>query len=316
VSRLVLLGASGFIGAHVLAALRGLQGSDVTCIGRSPPADEGTRWIPFDVAPAAVEGLASILDELRPTAIVNCIGRTTGTPGELVAANAAVVAVLLEAVGRSSRPVRIVHVASAAEYGATPHGVRVSESAPSRPSTAYAITKLAGTQLLCEAHTSGRADAVSLRVFNPIGSRLSPTTVLGRAAAQIEAAAATGSDRIEMGDLTAYRDFVDVRDVAEAVVAAIRAPRLGVPVLNVGSGRATLVRDAVHGLAAIAGFTGEVAEDRRGSPRSATVSWNQADISATVAALGWAPVIDLASSLRSLWQSAHTALAEPGTLVT
>ena len=91
-----------------------------------------------------------------------------------------------------------------------------------------------------------------------------------------------------MGPLEAARDFIDARDVADAVMAAATAPTLPHPVLNVGSGVGTPARTLVKLLVSISGYTGEVHEDLPGSTRSAGVLWQQADIAAATAAAGLA----------------------------
>ena len=100
-----------------------------------------------------------------------------------------------------------------------------------------------------------------------------------------------------MGPLGAVRDFVDVRDIAAAVVAACRAPRLEAPVINVGSGRGHSARELVQALAERVGFAGEIGEAAAGSPRSSDVPWQVADISLAERALGWRPAHDLRSTV-------------------
>jgi nucleoside-diphosphate-sugar epimerase len=102
-----------------------------------------------------------------------------------------------------------------------------------------------------------------------------------------------------VGPLTGYRDFVDVRDVAEAVAVAARL-RTPVPVvLNVGGGRATPLRELADLAVALSG--GTVAE-RADGPRSEIV-WQQANLTSIGAALGWSPTIELSRSVRDMWES-------------
>ncbi len=103
--------------------------------------------------------------------------------------------------------------------------------------------------------------------------------------------------------MDAVRDFIDARDVADAVYAALAAPIIDHPILNVGSGVAVPAQALVDGLVSIARFTGAVHTDAAGSPRSAAVAWQQADIRAIRSALGWQPRRELAASLHDLWQS-------------
>ncbi len=81
---------------------------------------------------------------------------------------------------------------------------------------------------------------------------------------------------IEVGSLDVWRDFVDVRDVAEAVVAVALADAKLPPVLNVGTGRATLARDVAGLLFERSGQPAKIVED--GQDGGPGVSWQQADI--------------------------------------
>ena len=202
---------------------------------------------------------------------------------------------------------RLVRLGSAGEYGVVPHGRSVTEQDRTAPVAGYGVSPLAATRLFQLAGESGRVDAVSLRVFNPIGSGLSEENLLGRAAARLRAAVAGGAAEITMGPLGAYRDFVDVQDVAALVLAVLRAPRLRHRVFNAGSGRAVTAREAVGLLAARAGFDGAVHEAGAGPQRSAAVDWIRADIDRARAELGWSPVHDLAASIKDVWDA-----GEPG----
>ena len=73
---------------------------------------------------------------------------------------------------------------------------------------------------------------------------------------------------MRLGPLDAVRDFVDARDVADAVIAAAAAASLPHPVINVGSGTGVLARTLVRELVAISGYDGPVHED---APRLAAV---------------------------------------------
>src|SRR5262249_45473297 len=108
---------------------------------------------------------------------------------------------------------------------------------------------------------------------------------------------------IRLGPLDAVRDFVDARDVADAVGAAATATALRYPGLNVGSGQATPVRVLGEELLAIAGYTGSVHDDPTRTPRSADVPWQEADLSTISTALCWQPRIPLATSLIDLWKT-------------
>lgn len=299
--RILVLGRTGYLGAHVADRLRALPDVRVLDAGRSPGAGVG-----IDLAAERTERLAKTLAAAAPDAVVNCAGATGGDPVTLAEVNARGPAVLCAALREAAPAARLVHLGSAAEYGPGAPGVRVGESAATRPVTPYGATKLAGTVAVA---TSG-LDGVVLRVGNPVGPGAPATGLPGRIAALLGAAGPDPEAVLRLGDLSAYRDFVDVRDVARAVELAVTAPGPLPPVLNISTGEAVPVRELVHGLARRAGFRGRIEEDTSGaagapgSARSAEVSWQCSDVTAAFRALGWRPALGLDDMLASLWEAA------------
>ncbi|MBT2386043.1 NAD-dependent epimerase/dehydratase family protein, partial [Streptomyces sp. ISL-11] len=116
---------------------------------------------------------------------------------------------------------------------------------------------------------------------------------------------------VRVGDLTARRDFVDARDVADAIARCVTAPGPLPPVLNIASGTAHPARRIADGLVRAAGFRGRLDDDGDDSPRSAAVPWQQADITLAARALGWKPCRDLDRSLTDLWAETLARPEEP-----
>jgi len=285
--RVLLLGSTGFVGRHVRMALEA-AGHDVVGVATTATG-EAERGM--DLATGDPGGLIA---EVDPSTVVNCAGRTSGSVSELVLANTVVVARLIDAL--SGRGTRVVQVGSSAEYGAGERGRRTLEDDPPKPVSAYGASKLAATQLV----VNSDIDAVVLRVFNPLGNGSSPSSLPGRAARLIRDGIAAGSPSIHLADLGAQRDFIDVRDVADAVQRAVIAddpPRL----VNIGSGTATTARELVRAIAEIAGYEGSIDEDAVGSPRSASVGYQVADVTLARAALAWAASHNLHDAAAALW---------------
>ena len=297
--RLMIIGANGFLGAHMwrraLAA-----GAEVVTAGRSELADSPRHRL-VDLAEEDPARFAAVLAEVAPDAVVNCAGATAGTPETLTAANITGTYTLTKAMLLTRRRSRLVHLGSAAEYGRAEPGVPVSEQVTPRPGAIYGATKLAGTRLVELAAAAG-LDAVVLRVFNPIGPGAQQASLPGRLTAELRQAAWHGTD-VRLGSLDAVRDFVDVRDVADAAFAAAAAATLPHTVLNIGSGRGVPVRAMVKQLLAISGCTSAVHEDTQGPERSPDIPWQQADISRAVADLAWTPQRELVTSLTDLWEA-------------
>jgi NDP-hexose 4-ketoreductase len=297
-ARLLITGASSFLGGHLLrqAAAAGLP---VVTAGRTALPGAHFR---LDLAADGPERIASVLEAAAPDVVINCAGLTSGSPGELAAVNITAVRDLITAMfGLPSWP-RLVHIGSAAEYAGTEPGVLVSERSACRPTSMYGVTKLGGTRLAELARTAG-LDAVVLRVFNVVGAGAPLTGLPGAAAVQLRRVLAGETDRVRLGPLDGVRDFVDARDVASAVLAAATAPALPHPVLNVASGHGVPARVLIEELLAVSGYGGKVEEDASGSARSAALSFQQADIALAREDLGWSPTRDLAASVADLWEA-------------
>ncbi|TWD80616.1 nucleoside-diphosphate-sugar epimerase [Kribbella amoyensis] len=294
--RVMVFGAGGFVGTRICALLaeRGIEYRGMT----RRTGDPHRR---FDLATGHCYALDAQLGMYKPTVIINAAAATHGDTLTLTRGNVVAVEALLSSMHRTANNARLVHIGSAAEYGGAPRGTSQDEQAELRPGAAYGFTKLAGSELVLRAQRNG-ADAVVLRSFNITGPGSPPSTLLGRVIRQLGT-----TDTLHMGSLEAWRDYVDVRDVAEAVVAVATAPDQLPPVLNVGSGRATLARDVVQRLVELSGTDTKVVEGtvhagHAGSPAD-SVPWQQADTSLIEKHLGWKSTIDLDQSLHDTWSA-------------
>lgn len=292
-TRVLLLGSSGFIGGHVLAALDAHpRVGEVVCLRRAE----------LDLLTAGVDDLCAVLERSGPDVVVNCTGRLDGSADDLMTVHALVTARLLDAIARCATGTRLVRLGSAGEYGPVPHGTRVREGDATRPVGPYGVSHLAATELVRTAVESGSADAVSLRVFNPIGAGAQGESLLVRAAERIAEALRDDRDQVRMGPLSAWRDLVDARDVATAVAAAATVPVLPSPVVNVGRGQAVRIREVVAALAGAAGFAGRVVEDLVPPGRSRGVDWTCADTTVAEQGLGWSPRHGLGEAVEAIWR--------------
>lgn len=297
--RVMVFGAGGFLGGAIcrLLAERGIE-------HRAFTRSTGDPHRRFDLATGHCFALDTQLGLYKPTVIVNAAAATYGNVLELTRGNVVAVQSLLSAMNGHAGNARFIQIGSAAEYGGAPHGTSQDEQAELRPGAAYGYTKLAGSELVLRAQRNG-ADAIVLRSFNITGPGSPPSTLFGRVLRQLGT-----TDTIELGSLEAWRDYVDVRDVAEAVIAVATAEGKLPPVLNVGSGKATLARDAVHRLVELSGSTTKIVEGQphaghAGSPADA-VAWQQADTSLISKHLGWSSKISLDQSLTDTWTARPT----------
>jgi nucleoside-diphosphate-sugar epimerase len=287
----LLFGASGFIGRYVASALRAEPRiGTVTCPGRDR----------HDLVRDEPAGLVDLLRSAAPDAVVNCTGRLDGSGYQLIQAQALVTAKLIDAMAEAVPGARLVRLGSAAEYGPVPANRSVDEDHPARPVSEYGLSHLTGTRLALLASADGRIDGLVLRVFNPVGPGLPEQNLLGRAALLLREARDGGQRPVRFGPLGAYRDFVDVRDVASAVLAAVLVEQPAERVFNLASGTAVTAREAVRLLAGAVGYTGEIHEAEPPPARSGGVPWMCGDNRRAARTLGWVPGIPLAESVKAM----------------
>ncbi|MEU8226158.1 NAD(P)-dependent oxidoreductase [Kribbella sp. NPDC048915] len=292
--RVVVLGASGFMGHHCAQELAD-RGIDHLRVGRNPGPKVDAN---LDLVESPQRELVDLLRSYAPTAVINCAGAVRGTASEMMRTNVASVHSLVSAARTAAPAARIVQLGSSAEYGA-PEGRRpIDEGVEERPSSPYGYSKLAATQVALHARAQGLAMTI-LRIFNVSGP-LSPTsTMLGGAVARLRR-----GEPVIVDSLDGWRDYVDVRDVATAAVASISAADTP-PLLNIGSGHAVRTGDWLKQLIEIseAGVEPIVGDDPQRTHKSsaAEVSWQCADISLARRSLDWSPRITLDQSLRDTW---------------
>jgi nucleoside-diphosphate-sugar epimerase len=137
---------------------------------------------------------------------------------------------------------------------------------------------------------------VVLRLVNLFGPHPSPDSFPGKLVRLLH-------DGGAVTITAARRDFVDVRDVAAAVLAAA-GPTTACQVVNIGSGVPVEIHELVRVFVAEVGFPPDRLTVHNGSVSSVGADWIQADISLAAKVLDWRPRIGLRESLRDMWRSA------------
>jgi GDP-4-dehydro-6-deoxy-D-mannose reductase len=299
----LITGATGFIGRHVLSVLKrgALELSSpenkLLVLGRRCPEDwPEAAFVAADLNDA--NQLGATIRTIAPDVVIHTAGRTPpASDDELYRANFWATIHLLNALRSARRPARVVLSGSAAELGLIDAAeLPVDETHACNPIDAYGRSKWLGTV----GGLSERAplEVMIARIFNPIGPGTPPTQAFGRFAARLSD---PGPDPVELGvgNLDACRDFIDIRDVAQAMIALALRGQPGL-VYNVGTGRSRRVADGLDRLLQLCGRVVKVSVDpalrRRREPAD-----SRADIDRIVAHTGWRPAISWEQSLADLW---------------
>jgi GDP-4-dehydro-6-deoxy-D-mannose reductase len=307
----LVTGASGFLGRHVCASLK-RAGADQQVVGlhdrtdtRLPNIDEIVR---ADVAEP--EQLKRALNNREFNVCVHLAGALAGSsPEALFKTNVAGTANLVTAVARGGRLDRLVLVSSCAVYGNGSGDGDVDESTPLAPQSAYAESCI-GREIAARLLGSGLFELVVLRVFNMVGPGQPATMMIPTVARQLaRMQLGLQPEVLEVGRLDTLRDYVDVRDVADAIVKLTREPGPFPLLLNIGSGSCWSGSDILKMLLATAKLTPQVVIRER-PIRSTDVLRirNKSTLARTV--LDWSPERPLAASVRDTLDDWLTRAAE------
>ncbi len=311
--RVLITGITGFAGSH-LAEYLVAAGDEVHGYAFEDPPHPNLAAVADRVRIhrgdiTSLEDLRAALVGSRAEVVVHLAGQAVPTlaardPVGAVKVNVLGTAAVLAAV--DERPgVRLVLASSADVYGA-PTRSPVGEDAPMDPRNPYAATKVAAEALARELGERGERTVVILRPTNQIGPRQHPGLVASAFAKQIAEAEAGGAAAVvRHGSLEARRDFLDVRDMADAYALACDIDEPGAHVFNVGTGRAVGIDDILRILVGLARVSLRTVLDPE-RVRRADASAFSLDASRFRARTGWSSRVPLETSLGDLldyWRS-------------
>jgi GDP-4-dehydro-6-deoxy-D-mannose reductase len=309
---ILVTGAAGFAGSHVVEALGGLEKVVGWTHHAPPPAEiaQLASWERVDLLnPAEVR---DAIARLRPSAVIHCAGapnvahswRDTLTP---LSANVLATHHLFDALHRTGAACRVVVPGSATVYAAS--SAALTEESPVAPSNPYAVSKLAQEQLALRAAREDGVDVIVTRSFNHTGPRQSAAFAAPNMARQIALIeAGVGEPVIKTGNLDAQRDFTDVRDMARAYVALLRHSGTST-MYNVASGTARVMRSVLDALVARARANVRVETDP-GLMRPSDTPIVLGDATRLRRETGWRPEIPFDRTLDDLlnyWRSVTIA---------
>jgi len=254
--KVLVTGADGFVGRHLVRALRA-RGDVVEACGG--PGNPGA----LEITDAAA--VHRRVERFAPDGIVHLAGVSSVAwshqhPEETHQVNVGGTANVLDAVEKTARKARVLLVGSGEEYGRLHQGTLAAETTPLAPLSPYATSKAEAEALGQEAARNGLA-VMLLRPFNHLGRGQAPQFVMPSFARQLVAIARAESPPVvEVGDLTPVRDFSHVEDVVAAYLLLLER---GVPgeIYNVCSGEGLSIRQALDALQELAGTRAEIRVD-------------------------------------------------------
>lgn len=298
--KLLVTGGAGYVGS-VCATVLLEQGHEVVVVddlstGNGDAVPAGARFIEADMVDVAPELLSDgSFDGVVHFAAKSLVGESVAEPEKYWNSNVVKTIQLLEAMRAAGTP-RLVFSSTAATYG-EPESVPITEDAVTRPTNAYGATKLAIDHAITSYATAHGLAATSLRYFNVAGAyggcgeRHGTETHLIPLVLQV----ATGqrSEILVFGtdwptpDGTCIRDYIHVRDLADAHLLALQTSKPGEHrIYNLGNGTGFSVREVIACCERVTGgpIAARDVERRAGDPAVLIASSEKA-----ITELGWRP---------------------------
>lgn len=301
--RALIIGAAGFVGSYLIDHIQKhcVWSIVVTKMPQETMACPGVDICDLDIlAPEAIEWL---LEEQRPDYIFHLAAQSSvavswKNPGLTVDVNVKGSLNVLDAVRKLDYKPRVLLIGSGEEYGhVRENEVPVQEDNVLRPGNIYAATKACQNMIGAIYAQAYGMDVMMVRAFNHVGPNQSPIFVVAdfcKQTAEIEAG--LKEPVIKVGNLSARRDFSDVRDVVRAYVELMEKGKAG-ETYNVGSGNAVEIRKILDMILSRSKKEIRV-EVEPSRMRPVDVPVIEADISKLKACTGWEQKITLEETIQ------------------
>jgi len=313
IKRVLVTGANGFIGSHLVRRLVQLQAQVGILIrpDSNPWRLQGVEGITaqYDLNLQDGPGLRAMIRDFRPMIVfhlasegVTSPARTTTPPYEV---NVEAARNVFEGCLELSSPPSIIHSGSWFEYG--PQEGCLCESLPARPSSSYARSKAVVTRLGRYLARTRQLPVITLRLFSVFGPYESPTRLVPSVIIHC-----LQNRDIPLTQGFQKRDFIYVENIVDALVCSAEMSRVASgKILNIGTQSASSIRELVEQVRMLTRsesrpLYGKI-PDRAGEP-----SCVYADLNQTRDTIHWSPRIDLKDGLQRTiaWFQKNAKLSE------
>lgn len=248
----LIIGGAGFVGSYLIHQLKDIDGYEVAVTKMQNESIPGEGFHVYDLDILDREATKALLAEVRPDYIFHLAAQSSvylswKNPGLTIDVNIKGSVNVMDAVRALDYVPRVLLIGSGEEYGHIEAGeTPISENNLVRPGNIYAATKVC-QNLIGKIYVNAYGmELMSVRAFNHIGPTQAPMFVVADFCKQVaEIEAGMKEPVIQVGNLSAKRDFTDVRDVVHAYSLLMKYGKAG-ETYNVGSGHAVAIQDILQ----------------------------------------------------------------------
>ncbi|TMV53044.1 GDP-mannose 4,6-dehydratase [Paenibacillus mesophilus] len=306
----LVTGISGFVGSHMAEFLLQRNVEVTGTIRQRSRMDHikhlsDIRLVECELRdPFSVEHL---IKEIKPDLIFHLAAQSFvptswNSPIDTIHNNVAGQVNIMEALRRFDLSCKMQVACSSEEYGhVEPHETPIRETNPLRPLSPYAVSKVAQDYLGYQYYKSYGLPIIVTRTFNHTGPRRGENFVTSNFAKQI-AQIEKGKipPVLHVGNLSAKRDFTDVRDVVRAYWLALEKGKPG-ETYNIASGKCCTIREMLDLLLSYSNATISIEEDPA-RLRPSDVEILLGDYQKFHEETGWKPEIPFEKTMKDLLQ--------------
>jgi GDP-4-dehydro-6-deoxy-D-mannose reductase len=252
-SRVLITGASGFVGKHLAEKCRRCY-PDARLYGiyRSLEIADADEIFPLIADVKSFQSIHEAIAQSRPDLIFHLAAQSSvveswKNPIETLRVNAEGLLHLLEALRQEELQPRVIVIGSSEQYGMIASTENpIKEECPFRPISPYGASKATQDFYAFQYFVAYHFPIIRVRPFNHFGPRQMPTSVVASIARQIAMVEAGKKEAIlHIGNVHARRDFLPVQDVVSAYIAIAEHGHPG-EAYNVGSGRSYAIGEIVE----------------------------------------------------------------------
>ncbi|MBO4878302.1 MAG: GDP-mannose 4,6-dehydratase [Ruminococcus sp.] len=300
----LIIGGGGFVGGYLIRELAAAgQEVHATCLPGETIGADSSLFTQHILDILQQESITALLDELQPDTVYHLAAQSSVAvswkkPRLTAEINVIGTVNVLEAVRASQRKdMRLIMIGSGEEYGfIRPGSCPLSEEETLHPGNVYAATKACGEMLGAVYARAYKMDIIMVRAFNHSGPGQADIFVISdfcRQAAEIEKG--NRPPEMSVGNLSAMRDFTDVRDVVRAY-RLLGVKGVSGSVYNVGRGKAVTIQYILDTVLKNAGVPIEVKTDPA-RMRASDIPIIEPDVSRILEDTGWRAEISMEQTI-------------------
>lgn len=294
----LITGHNGFIGqTYIKHLLKKEKTSNILGISR-----RSLEWkaINENIIELTDEHLSENIAAFAPNVIIHLASSRFGALEDLFLSNVKATENLLNAVLKINKPVKIIIIGSSAELG-LPINNSCSENDKCNPVDYYGLTKLMQSELAHQYYLKHNVEVVRLRLFNIVGPGIPDSLLLGRAIKLFYESVHDNSDQIiQFGDLSSFRDYLDIRDLCNAIDLSIINGKAG-ELYHIGSGIKTQGKELINKIIMAYPKKEHIFKYFFQTEKSSLVQSQIANITKAKNELYWEPLFSLNDTLSFVW---------------